>query len=80
MHPLRRFRLDRRLSLADFAAISGVSKTSLSRIETGHQQTTEATIRALMTATGGALTANDFIAAITPVTDLGRDRPPEGAR
>lgn len=60
-HPLRKFREANKLSLDALAAVTGISKPSLSRIETGKQKTTQATIERLMKATG--LSANDFIAS-----------------
>lgn len=62
MHPLRRFRETHSVTLTALARKAGIAKSSLSRIETGRQSTTESMIRKLIAATGDELTANDFIA------------------
>ncbi|WP_133769096.1 helix-turn-helix domain-containing protein [Enterovirga rhinocerotis] len=61
-HPLRRFRKSENLTIEQIAGRAGLSKATVSRIERDLQKTTEATIRRLIQASEGKLTANDFIA------------------
>lgn len=65
-HPLRRFRKRQSLSLDAFAAKLGVSKTSMSRIETGKQNVSLALARRITALTGGEVTANDMVGAFEP--------------
>lgn len=63
-HPFRSLRKRIELTLDEVAGFTGVSKASLSRIETGEQQPSFEIIRTLISFSssyGGALTASDFV-------------------
>ena len=60
-HPLRAFRRAAKLSLSELAAKVGSTKASLSRIEQGHQRPSLNLVGRLKEATGGAVTADDFL-------------------
>jgi transcriptional regulator with XRE-family HTH domain len=63
-HPFRSLRKRIDLTLDQVAEITGVSKASLSRIETGEQCPSFDVIRTLISfssAHGGVLTATDFV-------------------
>jgi predicted transcriptional regulator len=60
-HPLRQFRERRGVSLDHLAQMVGTSKASLSRIETGGQTPSLALVGSLISASGGELSANDFL-------------------
>lgn len=59
-HPLRRYRRDAGLTLEALSARLGISKASLSRVETGRQTPSLALLQRITAATDGAVTANDF--------------------
>ena len=67
-HPLKVYRLTNGMSLGDFSAVSGMSKFSICRIETGKYQPTADNIRTIVFETGGAVTANDLL-GIKPVKE-----------
>lgn len=60
-HPLKAFRRARSLSLDTLAEQANLSKATLSRVENGHQRPSFKAMRALIDASGGALTADDFV-------------------
>ena len=61
-HPLKQFRSTRELTLADLAAVAGVSEATLSRIENGKQTPRAALMSKLKAITG--LSADAFIAGL----------------
>jgi predicted transcriptional regulator len=61
MHPLKRYRTSIGLSACEFAAKVGVSNVSIHRIEAGKQTPSLSLIARIISATGGALSANDFL-------------------
>lgn len=60
-HPLRRYRQEAGLTLAELAERAGLTKGTLSRIETGVQYPSFPAMVRIMEATGGALKADDFL-------------------
>lgn len=62
VHPLRTFRMQRRLSLESVASAVKVSKATISRIETGRQTPTLGVIERLIEFSEGALSADSFLA------------------
>lgn len=60
-HPLRTYRAEHALSIDALADMVGVSKSTISRVETGEQAPSVALIRRLVFATGGAVTAEVFV-------------------
>ena len=60
LHPLRRWRLSRKLTLAEAAGLLGVGKSSLSAYETGQKLPRAATMAAIRRVTGGEVTPNNF--------------------
>jgi DNA-binding transcriptional regulator YdaS (Cro superfamily) len=56
-----------RIRSVDFAALCGISQPSLSRIVNGHQTPHADTIRAIVAASRGLVTADDLL-GITPAT------------
>ena len=70
-HPLRSLRKRADLTLDQVADITGISKASLSRIETGEQKPSFDVIRTLIAFAQGrnaALTAEDFVNFASPVS------------
>ena len=65
-HPLREYRKRLGITLHALADRTGLSKPTLPRIETGKQKTTQVTIERIVEATGGAVTANDFVTKADP--------------
>ena len=62
IHPLREWRLRNGQSLDELSAIvGGITKASLSRIETGEQNPSLDLIGRIVTATNGEVSANDFL-------------------
>lgn len=60
-HPLRTYRKDKGISLEAIAAKAKVTRTSLSRIERGLQTPSLDLVGRIITATDGALSADDFL-------------------
>lgn len=60
MHPLRAFRKARKIRLEEVVKATGLSKASISRIESGRQQPSADSLRRLCQFTGGLLRPNDF--------------------
>jgi len=61
-HPLKQFRNTRDLTLADLAAVAGVSEATLSRIENGKQTPRAVLMTKLKVITG--LSADAFIGQV----------------
>jgi transcriptional regulator with XRE-family HTH domain len=61
VHPLRRFRTQRKLSMECVAVAVGVSKATISRIETGRQTPTLGIVERLIDFSEGALSADSFL-------------------
>ena len=61
VHPLKTFRIQRRLSQESVAAAVKVSKSTISRIETRHQTPTLGVIERLIEFSEGALSADSFL-------------------
>jgi predicted transcriptional regulator len=61
MHPLKKYRTSIGLSACEFAAMVGVSNVSIHRIESWKQTPSLSLIARIISATGGAITANDFL-------------------
>lgn len=70
-HPLRRWRLTQRLTLAALAERVGVDLSNLARYERGERMPRPAVLARIRDVTQGAVTANDFLPPMT--------RPPEAA-
>jgi len=62
-HALRRYRRNKGISLEDLARQAGVTKGTLSRIETGKQEASPGLIRRLIALSAGRLSSDDFIFA-----------------
>lgn len=62
-HPLRTFRLSRGMTLDALADVSGTTAATLSRIENRQVRPSLDLIERITAATGGAVTANDFVSA-----------------
>lgn len=62
-HPLKRFRTARGLSMQALGDAVGVSKQTISRIESGEDDPSLALIRRIVAFADGALSANDFLHA-----------------
>ena len=62
-HAMRRYRREKALPLDALADATGVSRGTISRIERGKQNPSIDLVRRLIAASGGALSAQDFIAA-----------------
>ena len=60
-HPLRRWRLKQRLTLAALAERVGVDLSNLARYERGERTPRPAVLARIRDVTGGAVTANDFL-------------------
>jgi DNA-binding XRE family transcriptional regulator len=60
-HAMRRYRKEKGLPLDALAKVAGVSRGTISKIETGRQLPSVGLIRRLIAVTGGALCADDFI-------------------
>lgn len=60
-HPLRAYRIKTGLSLEDLANAAKTTKSTLSRIETGGINPSLDLIARLKEATGGAVSADDFL-------------------
>lgn len=60
-HALRTYRRNRGISLEHLAASAGTTKATLSRIELGRQMPSAGLIAKLRDATGGAVSADDFV-------------------
>lgn len=71
-HPFRSLRKRTKLTLDQVAEFTGVSKASLSRIETGEQKPSFEIIRTLISFSGGygaPLTADAFVNFAQPADD-----------
>ncbi len=68
-HPLRRYRKDTETTLDALAEKIGATAATLSRIETGKQDPSLDLVRRLIEATGGAVSASDFLSAPQPAED-----------
>lgn len=64
IHPLRKFRKENNLTLADLSELSQVSEQSISRIERGEQNPSISAIKRLAKATGYVVTAHDILQAL----------------
>lgn len=60
VHPLRKFRAKRKLTMADFAEIMGVTSATISRWETGERVPESKYWAKLKQVTGGKITADHF--------------------
>lgn len=60
-HPLRAYRVEQQISLQALADAVGVTKPTMSRIERGKQKPSLDLIDRLVSETGGAVTADDFL-------------------
>ncbi len=60
-HPLRRYRASHGITIEALAASLDTSKATVSRLETGRQSPSMDLLRRIHTATGGEVTANDFL-------------------
>lgn len=61
MSKLREYRIARGLSQEDFAKSVGVQKAAISRIEQGKRVPSMGLVSRICEASGGELTANDFM-------------------
>lgn len=61
IHPLRKYRTENGITLEHLAQMVGVTRATLSRIETWLQSPSLSLVCRLINATGGALSADDFI-------------------
>lgn len=60
-HALRLYRIKHQISLEQLAVIVGTTRATLSRVETGTQQPSMALLKKIIMATGGEVSADDFI-------------------
>lgn len=60
-NPLRAYRLENGITLGELSRRIGVSKPSLSRIETGKQVPSLSLLKVIATETGGRVMPNDFL-------------------
>jgi transcriptional regulator with XRE-family HTH domain len=61
LHPIRRLRHERKLTLDDAARELGISKGNLSRIETGIHGASDALKRRIVEWSDGRITASDLL-------------------
>jgi transcriptional regulator with XRE-family HTH domain len=71
-HPLRSYREREGISLDGLAAAVGASKASLSRIEARLQIPSLGLVERIVSASNGALTANDFVSSASRETEGAR--------
>lgn len=62
IHPLRNYRQEAGISLSTLAEQCGTSTATISRIERGAQWPESELLQKLVDATGGRVSANDFLA------------------
>ncbi len=60
-HPLRAYRASKNVRIAELAAAVGVAKSTISRIENREMQPSLGLMSRLIAATGGEVSANDFL-------------------
>ena len=65
-HALKRFRLSANISADQLAKAAGTSRQTIHRLENGHQVASLWLVSRLIKATGGAVTADDFLPGETP--------------
>jgi DNA-binding XRE family transcriptional regulator len=65
IHPLKEYRQRAGLSVSDLAEKVGVSRQSIFRIEAGDQTPSLDLVSRITRATGGKVTANDFLRSLS---------------
>jgi transcriptional regulator with XRE-family HTH domain len=61
MHPIKKLRLKRKLTLEDAARELGISKPNLSRIENGRHGASDPLKRRIVEWSGGRISASDLL-------------------